>query len=83
MRLFCDNYFIVASNKNTHGLLLQHLLENIDKIKKSYKKIPPKFIILYTCALHLDQELAADCKLWKKILTEIYHLHLRLLKAKT
>ena len=69
MKFFCDTYLHVTVNRRIRKPLLDNLLIGINKIKDTYKKLPPKFLMLYVCTLHLDQELSTNFKLWKQLLS--------------
>jgi hypothetical protein len=78
MGIFYDAYFFIARNKNLRRFLINHLLKRINMIKDTYGQVSPRFIMLYTCILHLDEELSTDFKLWKQLLCEMYDVYLRL-----
>jgi hypothetical protein len=78
MGRFYDTYFKITRNKNLRPPLMDHLLKRINMIKNAYEKVSPRFIMLYTCILHLDEELSTDSKLWKQLLCEMYDVYLRL-----
>ena len=78
MGIFYDKYLFIVRNKNLRLPLMDHLLKHINMIKNSHEKVSPRFIMLYTCILHLDEELSTDFKLWKQLLCEMYDVYLLL-----